>query len=89
LIIQKGVLFLNDGNIEGPAVFGTFSGEVKLDEKMSRSLLNITAYLTPGPKVKENELARQLVASLAPEGEPVTIRLQGTLGSPSIKWEKD
>jgi len=89
LIIQKGVLFLNDGNIEGSAVFGTFSGEVKLDEKMSRSLLNVTAYLTPGPMVKENELARQLVASLAPEGEPVTIRLQGTLGSPSIKWEKD
>jgi len=89
VIIQKGVLFLNDGKIEGPAVFGTFSGEVKLDEKMSRSLLNITAYLTPGPMVNENELARQLVASLAPEGEPVTIRLQGTLGSPSIKWEKD
>ena len=89
LIIQKGVLFLNDGNIEGSAVFGTFSGEVKLDEKMSRSLLNVTAYLTPGPMVKQNELARQLVASLAPEGEPVTIRLQGTLGSPSIKWEKD
>jgi hypothetical protein len=83
------VLFLNDGELSGPAVSGTFSGEVKLDDRMSRSLLNITAHLTPGPMVNENELARQLVASLAPEGEPITIRLQGTLGSPSVKWVKD
>jgi hypothetical protein len=89
VIIEKGVLFLNDGELSGPAVSGTFSGEVKLDDRMSRSLLNITAHLTPGPMVNENELARQLVASLAPEGEPITIRLQGTLGSPSIKWVKD
>jgi type II secretion system protein N len=89
VVIQGGVLFLNDGKIAGPAVSGTFSGEVKLDEKMSRSLLNITANLTPGHMVSENELARQLVASLAEEGEPITIRLQGTLGSPSIRWEKD
>jgi type II secretion system protein N len=89
VIIQKGVLFLNDGEISGPAVSGTFSGEVKLDDRMSRSLLNITAHLTPGPMVHENDLARQLVASLAAEGEPITIRLEGTLGSPSLRWEKD
>ena len=87
--IQKGVMFLNDGKIEGPAVSGTFSGQVTLDEKMSRSLLNLTANLTPGPMVNDNELARQLAASLAEEGEPITLRLQGTLGSPSIRWEKD
>lgn len=89
VIIQKGLLFLNDGEISGPAVSGTFSGEVKLDDRMSRSLLNITAHLTPGPMVHENDLARQLVSSLAQEGEPITIRLEGTLGSPSIRWEKD
>jgi type II secretion system protein N len=87
--LQKGTLFLKDGKIEGPAVSGTFSGEVTIEEDLSRSLLNITANLFPGPLVNENELARQLVASLAPEGEPVTIRLQGTLGSPSIKWERE
>jgi type II secretion system protein N len=89
LIIQKGVLFLNEGKIAGPAVSGTFSGEVKLDDRMSRSLLNLTAHLTPGPMVHENDLAMQLVASLAVEGEPITLRLKGTLGSPSIRWEKD
>ncbi len=89
VIIQKGVLFLNDGEISGPAVSGTFSGEVKIDDRMSRSLLNIAANLFPGPMVHENELARQLVASLAEEGEPITIQLRGTLGSPSIRWEKD
>jgi type II secretion system protein N len=88
-VIQKGVLFLNDGKIEGPAVSGTFSGEVKLDDRMNKSLLNITANLVPGATVNENELARQLVASLAAEGEPITIHLEGTLGSPSIRWEKD
>ncbi|HYQ61106.1 MAG TPA: type II secretion system protein GspN [Desulfatiglandales bacterium] len=89
LVIQKGVLLLNDGKIEGPAISGSFSGEVKLDERMSRSLLNITARLTPGPMVNENELARQLAASLAEEGEPITIHLRGTLGSPSVRWEKE
>jgi len=89
IAIQKGVLFLNEGKIEGPAVSGSFSGEVKLGERMSQSLLNITARLTPGPMVNENELARQLVASLAEEGKPITVRLGGTLGSPSVRWEKD
>jgi len=89
LVIQKGVLYLSDGEIAGPAVSGTFSGEVKLDERMSRSLLNITAYFTPGPLLNENELERKLLTSLAAEGEPIAIRLEGTLGSPSVRWEKD
>lgn len=89
MILQKGVLFLNDGKTAGPAVSGTFSGEVKLDDRMSRSLLNITVHLTPGPMVHENDLARQLVASLAVEGEPIPIRLTGTLGSPAMRWEND
>ena len=89
LVIQKGTLFLKDGEIAGPAVSGTFSGEVKLNDRMSRSLLNITAHLTPGPILNENDLAKQLLASLAAEGEPITLRLEGTLGSPFIRLEKD
>jgi type II secretion system protein N len=89
LIIQKGLLFLNDGKIAGPAVSGTFSGEVKLDDRVSRSLLKITVNLTPGPVLNENDFARQFLASLGAEGEPITIHLGGTLGSPSIRWEKD
>ena len=89
LTIQEGVLFLSDGQIAGPAVSGTFSGEIQLDDRMSRSLLNITAYLTPGPMLNENDLARQLVASLAAQGEPITIHLGGTFANPSIRLEKD
>jgi type II secretion system protein N len=89
LIIQKGVLFLNDGTITGPAVSGSFSGEVKLDDRVSKSLLNIKADLAPGPMLHEYHLARQFVASLAGEGERITIRLGGTLGSPSVRLEKD
>ena len=89
LIIQKGLLFLNDGKIAGPAVSGTFSGEVKLDDRVSRSLLKITANLTPGPVLNENDFARHFLASLGAEGEPITIHLGGTLGSPSIRWGKD
>jgi type II secretion system protein N len=89
LVIQKGLLLLKDGEIAGPVVSGTFSGEVKLDDRVSRSLLNITATLTPGPIVNENALARQWIASLAAKGEPILIRLEGTLGSPLIRWEKD
>ena len=89
LIIQKGLLFLNDGKIAGPAVSGTFSGEVKLDDRVSRSLLKLTAHLTPGPSLNENDFARQFLASLGAEGEPIAIYLEGTLGSPSIRFGKD
>ena len=89
LIIQKGVLFLNDGKIAGSALSGTFSGVVKLNDRVSRSLLNLTANLTPGPSFNENDFARQFLASLAAEGEPITIHLEGSLGSPSIRLGKD
>jgi len=89
LIIQKGVLFLNDGRIAGPAVSGSFSGEIKLNDRVSTSLLNIKADLAPGPMVREHDLARQWFASLAAEDERITIHLRGTLGSPSIRWGKD
>jgi type II secretion system protein N len=89
LIIQKGLLFLNDGKIAGPAVSGTFSGEVKLDDRVSRSLLKLTAHLTPGPSLNENDFSRQFLASLGAEGEPIAIYLEGTLGSPSIRFGKD
>jgi type II secretion system protein N len=89
LIIQKGLLFLNDGKIAGPAVSGTFSGEVKLDDRVSRSLLKLTAHLTPGPSLNENDFARQFLASLGAEGEPIAIYLEGTLDSPSIRFGKD
>jgi type II secretion system protein N len=89
LILQKGLLYVNDGKIEGPGVSGTFSGEVKLNDRLSESPLKLTARLTAGPMMNENEFARQVLASLAEEGEPITIHLGGTLGSPSIRFEKE
>lgn len=89
LVIQKGVLYLSDGELAGPAVSGTFSGQVKLDNIMSSSILNITAHLTPGPMLTENDTARQLVASLAAEGTPIPVHLRGTFSNPSISWGKD
>jgi len=89
VVIQKGVLFFNDGNIQGPAISGSFSGEVKLDKPVSRSLLNITAHLTPMPMLNENDFAREWLISLGDEGQPITIHLGGPLESPSIRWEKD
>jgi hypothetical protein len=89
LIVQKGLLILNDGKIAGPAISGTFSGEVKLNDRLSESLLRLTAQLTPGPLLNENALTRQFVESLAPDGEPITIYLGGSLGSPSLRWGKE
>ena len=87
-IIQKGVLSLNDGKIAGPAISGTFSGEVHLNDTLSRSFLKLMANLTPGPSLNENAFARQFLASLAADDEPITVHLGGTLGSPSIRWER-
>ena len=89
LIIQNGLLILRDGEIAGPAVSGSFSGEVRLNDKLNDSLLKLAAQLTPGPLLKENAVARPLLESLAPDGEPITIHLGGSLGSPSIQWGKE
>ncbi len=89
LVFQWGVLYVNDGRIDGPAVSGTFSGEVKLNDHLRESLLKLTARLLPGPVINENEFAKQVLASLAEEGEPITVHLEGTLGSPLIRWEKE
>jgi type II secretion system protein N len=89
LMLQKGLLYVNDGEIEGSGVSGTFSGEVKLNDRLSESLLKLTAHLIPGPMMNENEFARQVLASLAEEGEPIIIHLGGTLGSPSVRFEKE
>jgi type II secretion system protein N len=89
LTIQKGLLYINDGQIKGPGVSGSFSGEVKLNDRLRKSPLKLTAHLIPGPMMNQNEFARQFLASLAEEGEPITIHLGGTLGSPSIRWEKE
>lgn len=89
LVLQKGLLYVNEGTIEGPGVSGTFSGQVKLNDRLSESLLKLTAQLRPGPMMNENEFARQFLASLAEEGEPIILYLGGTLGSPLIRWEKE
>ncbi|MGE5838341.1 MAG: type II secretion system protein GspN [Deltaproteobacteria bacterium] len=89
LVVQEGVLYLSDGELAGPAVSGTFSGQVKLDNIMSRSVLNITALLTPGRMLDENDMARRMLASLAPDGGPIPVHLRGTFGSPSIRWGKE
>ncbi len=60
LMIQEGLLFLNDGKITGPAVSGTFSGEVRLADKLSRSVLNIKAILTPGPLLKRKRFGKTI-----------------------------
>jgi type II secretion system protein N len=88
-IVQKGILSLKDGKITGPAVSGTFSGEVKIEDVVDRSLLRLTASLTPGPGLKENNLVRRFLASLAAPGQPINLYMEGTLGSPSIRWGKD
>jgi len=89
LVIQKGVLFLSDGIIEGPALSGSFSGEVKLGKPLGKSLVKITAHLTPMPMLNENDFAREWLTILGDEGNPITIHLGGPLEGPSIRWEKD
>lgn len=89
LVIQKGVLFLSDGHIEGPALSGSFSGEVKLDKPLGKSLVKITANVTPMPMLDENDFAREWLQILGDQGKPFTIRLGGPLEGPSIRLEKD
>jgi type II secretion system protein N len=81
-----GKVTLKEGTMQGPMFSGSLTGEIKLAKKISRSQLTIEARLTPGPLLRDNEMASQFLAK-SRKG-PLIITVKGTLERPSISWRK-
>jgi type II secretion system protein N len=83
---MDGKVTLKDSAMKGPMFSGSLTGEIKLAKKIDRSQIMIEARLTPGPLLRNNEMAGQLL-SKSRKG-PLVITVKGTLERPSISWRK-
>ena len=83
---ENGKVTLKEGDMKGPMFSGSLAGEIRLAKKITRSQVMIEARLTPGPLLRNNEMARQFLAE-SPRG-PLVITVKGTLERPSISWRK-
>ena len=86
--IKDGILALKDSEMDGPMFSGIFSGEVKLNQKIGESRLNITAEMEPGQLLKNHQLAGQFLNKIRIGNAPLVIKIGGTLEKPSIVWSK-
>lgn len=78
LTVQNGVASLREGRLVGPVLTGEFEGQIRLQQKLQISPLQITATLRPGPS-----LAGDKPGGLpGREDKPFVVRLQGTIGKP-------
>ncbi len=82
-----GKVTLKEGDMKGPMFSGSLAGEIKLAKKIARSQVMIEAKLTPGPMLRNNEMASQLLAKSTKGTLIITVK--GTLERPSISWRKN
>jgi type II secretion system protein N len=86
--IKDGVITLNNTEMDGPMFSGNLSGEIRLQKDLAASLLNVTARMIPGALLEGNPLASQFLAKIRKGKDPVVLKLEGSLGRPSVTWGK-
>ncbi len=84
--IKEGVVSIKKSEMVGPVFSGTFFGEMKLKKPLSRTLLELTARIKPGPDLAANKQAGSFMAALSAGREFLVIKLGGTLQQPSVSW---
>jgi type II secretion system protein N len=86
--LKNGILSLKQAKMDGPMFSGQYEGEIKLNTKLKRSALQINGDMTPGPLLKNNELARQFLSRMTKGNRPIRIIIRGTLERPAISWKR-
>jgi type II secretion system protein N len=86
--IKDGILTLNESDMNGPMFSGNLSGTISCRKKLSGSLLNMTARMTPGPLLKNNQMAKQFLGKSRSGDGPMIVRIGGRVERPSIRWSK-
>jgi type II secretion system protein N len=84
--VREGLISVRESEMAGPLFSGTFSGEIKLTKPLARTLLKLTARMKPGPGLAGSEQAGRFMAALGAGGEPLVIKLGGTLQQPFVSW---
>jgi hypothetical protein len=82
--IRDGVLKLEKGEMNGPLLSGSYSGEIRLKKIMHQSQIILTGEMKPGPMLESNKLFSQLFSKILKGKETVKVSITGTFAKPSI-----
>ena len=86
--IKDGKVILNNSKMDGPMFSGNFSGEIRLQEKIAQSQIMITARMSPGSLLENDQLTSKLLAKIMKGNDSLVIKIGGNLNRPNIKWGK-
>jgi type II secretion system protein N len=82
LFVKDAVADLKGGEIAGPLFAGDFEGQIRLQQNLQASPVQVKARIRPAPSFQDKQAGK-----LPPGGDrPMVIQLQGTLARPVISW---
>jgi type II secretion system protein N len=87
--VSDGRLLLEKGEMDGPMLSGTLSGQVNLNKRVSDSVLDLTARMKPGPLLEKNPFAGPLLSKVKEGGKEIVLKIGGTIKQPTMAWTKN
>ena len=83
--LKEGLLSLKEVDLAGPVFSGRISGDIRLKKPLEQSLLHITARLTPGSGLPDQEGAMPF-----PTGKDglMVVKMEGMLRNPHVSWSQ-
>lgn len=85
---KDGRLLLEKGEMEGPMLSGTLSGQITLSKRISDCVLDLTARLRPGPLLEKNPFAGALLSKIKEGGKEIILKIGGTVRQPTMAWSR-
>jgi type II secretion system protein N len=83
--VKEGLLSLKEVELAGPVFSGRISGDIRLKKPLEQSLLHLTARLTPGSGLPENEGTTPIPAG---KDGLMVVRMEGMLRNPHVSWSQ-
>jgi len=83
--VKEGLLSLKEVELAGPVFSGRISGDIRLKKPLEQSLLHLTARLTPGSGLPENEGTTPVPAG---KDGLMVVRMEGMLRNPQVSWSQ-
>ena len=83
--VKEGLLSLKEVELAGPVFSGRISGDIRLKKPLEQSLLHLTARLTPGSGLPENEGTTPVPAG---KDGLMVVRMEGMLRNPHLSWSQ-
>jgi type II secretion system protein N len=83
--VKEGLLSLKEVDLAGPVFSGRISGEIRLKMPLEQSLLHITARLTPGSGLPDQEGTTPFPAG---KDGLMVVKMEGMLRNPQVTWSQ-